>query len=1136
MRKQILVLLSFLFLSPLTGALAADSTITIDEDTSYRFEETDFEFNVADGQTLVSIKITSLVTEGTLKLNGTDIALDDVITVANISNLVFTPTPNAFGQGYDSFQYLVNDELDNSTQYNTITIDVTNVNDAPIIAGAPPTSIDQGNHYHFKPTASDIDTTDTLIFSIANIPLWASFDTTTGTLSGIPTDADADVGLYKNIVITVTDSNAAATEESPHQSLSDSLEPFSITVNDINDAPLFSNRPATSVDEDASYRFVPAVVDIDDSENNPAELTYSITNTPVWAVFDYDTGTLSNKPLRPNNKDVGIYNNIVITVTDSGTPGPAPLTTRLPPFSITVNNSNDAPTGDVTIAGNFEEDQTLTASNNLQDEDGLGLIRYQWKRSGVNVGINSDRYLLGDADVGHAIHAITVSASYTDKRGTDETVSSTSTDDTLIKNINDPRTGTITISGDLFVDSTLTAIPDISDDDGLGALSYQWKRSGQNVGGNSNTYTLTSLDFDHTMSVSISYLDGHGTTEGMSSAETAVVINNPTPDNDRDGEPDATDTDDDDDGMPDDFETAHGLNPKDGADALDDLDGDGESNLTEFINKTDPTKDDYPPEDIVIPADIQVNASGLLTAIDLGHATAVDSKDGDITPRADTTGPFFPGSHTITWTATDAAGNSATATTTQTVNVVPLVNFTVDQISGNNSVVTVTAQLNGVAPTYPVTIPFTVSGTATSHDLSDRELTINAASSEPGSESDGVTGTVTINIAEATEGETITLTMGRPAGAVPGNKTRHTITITEQNVAPQVSLDISQDGEPATLTIIANKGPVVVTATVSDPNPSDTHAFVWNASALIDKNDDLEANTFTFDTDNLVTGRYTLSVEVTDSGEADVTRKIVFRVIATAPTRDSDGDGIDDTTEDYRDSDGDGIANYLDAITLKHVVAQQQTNQSLYLVETDPGLALRLGAIAFAAATNGLQVTAATIEKFAGIRTPLDDHVSVGGLFDFEIHGLAKAGHTAQIVIPLRSAIPPNPRYRKMMPTGWQDFIVDGKNALASAAGSDGNCPPPGDNAYSIGLTTGHKCLQLLLEDGGPNDADGVADGVITDPGSVAVKPVAVEETPPEAEPPLVDIGGGALHTTLLLLLMGAGWRLYGRTKGATDF
>jgi hypothetical protein len=52
--------------------------------------------------------------------------------------------------------------------------------------------------------------------------------------------------------------------------------------------------------------------------------------------------------------------------------------------------------------------------------------------------------------------------------------------------------------------------------------------------------------------------------------------------------------DTDSDGMPDDWETSHGLNPKDATDAARDLNGDGYTNIEKYINRIDPkTKVDW---------------------------------------------------------------------------------------------------------------------------------------------------------------------------------------------------------------------------------------------------------------------------------------------------------------------------------------------------------------------------------------------------------------------------------------------------------------------------------------------------------------------------------------------------------------
>ena len=47
-------------------------------------------------------------------------------------------------------------------------------------------------------------------------------------------------------------------------------------------------------------------------------------------------------------------------------------------FTVALYDANDPATGTITISGTAEVGQTLTASNNLADADGLGTITYQW--------------------------------------------------------------------------------------------------------------------------------------------------------------------------------------------------------------------------------------------------------------------------------------------------------------------------------------------------------------------------------------------------------------------------------------------------------------------------------------------------------------------------------------------------------------------------------------------------------------------------------------------------------------------------------------------------------------------------------------------------------------------------------------
>lgn len=92
---------------------SANKTITIKEDTSKVLTLTDFAFSDADANTTLSkVKITSLETKGTLKLNGVNVTLNQEILAADIKagKLVFTPISNENGTLYSNFKFQVSDE------------------------------------------------------------------------------------------------------------------------------------------------------------------------------------------------------------------------------------------------------------------------------------------------------------------------------------------------------------------------------------------------------------------------------------------------------------------------------------------------------------------------------------------------------------------------------------------------------------------------------------------------------------------------------------------------------------------------------------------------------------------------------------------------------------------------------------------------------------------------------------------------------------------------------------------------------------------------------------------------------------------------------------------------------------------
>jgi hypothetical protein len=531
--------------------------------------------------------------------------------------------------------------------------------------------------------------------------------------------------------------------------------------------------------------------------------------------------------------------------------------------------------------------------------------------------------------------------------------------------------------------------------------------------------------------------------------------------------------DTDNDGLPDFYETQNGLDPNDASDAEGDLDGDGISNLDEYLNGTDPTRDELPPE-LTIPEDIAISATGRLTDVDIGQAVATDNRDGDLAVSPSVTGPFESGLTEITWAVSDEAGNESSAV--QRVEILPLANLTPSSITVEGAEVDVTVQLSGMAVTYPVTVPLTISGTATSDDY---VLTDSVVISE------GLSGSVVMSISEdavVESDETVVIALGTPTNAALGAVTERTVTIIEDNVAPVLTFAVSQ-GDTNGRIVAADAGLVSLIATYTDLNDGDTHTFSWGVGVADLPGVTTDESSISFDPSSLGDTIVIETASVTDSGNPSLTTtaSVTIKVLAAAPVlddSDSDGDGVSDADEGYGDSDDDGIPDYQDNIEESYLAPVGDDGS---VAQSAVGTAIALGDTALASGDNQLGVDESDIGGEDA------DYSYLGGLADFELTG-GQVGSSYNIVMPLSTPVPENAVLRKYMgeTTGWQDFVEDANNAFSSAIAASGTCPEPGSDLYSAGLLVGATCLQLQIEDGGPNDADGEADGTVTDPSGIA--------------------------------------------------
>ncbi|WP_345856510.1 Ig-like domain-containing protein [Shewanella algae] len=480
---------------------------------------------------------------------------------------------------------------------------------------------------------------------------------------------------------------------------------------------------------------------------------------------------------------------------------------------------------------------------------------------------------------------------------------------------------------------------------------------------------------------------------------------------------------------------------------------------------------------INIPADVTANATGLFTRVNLGRVGAIDSDDNPIPVSLLNGFPFFaPGQHLAYWKTTDGKGVSATAS--QLVTVYPRINLGASKTVANFTRVQVPVLLNGSAPDYPMEIRYSVSGDAIAgqdHDLASGSLLL----------SQGMSTSLEFNVfADLTAGQQKSLTITLDDGQNPGHNAATEIRISNNNLAPNLSLSASQQGEMRS-SVSSSDGLVTVTAEVADPNPADNISLSWSSEPAM-TNLSTSANEFTFDPAVLAPGIVTLTLNAMDDGSPQLgsSKSLKLLLLAQLPAlgeTDANNNRLPDSAEGYGDPDGNGIPAYLQGDHPCNVIPEQLSRPNSYLAEAQPGICSRKGLLSLQRLDNG-------IELEDGSMLPDDSEGKiVGGLFDFELEG-SEYGGSVSIVIPQVQAIPAQAQYRKYVASGWQEFVTDANNQIFSSAGEPGYCPPMGDASWQSGLTEGHWCVQLLIQDGGPNDGDGQANGTIVDPGGVAVK------------------------------------------------
>jgi len=405
----------------------SDATVTTSEDTDYVFSSPDFGFSdPVEGDGLLAVRITTLPGAGALTLVGSGaVSAGDFISKADIdaNKLIFTPIANANGTGYASFTFQVQDNggtansgVDLDQTANTLTIDVSAVNDAPVANSA---FILAGEDTGQNASAPGLMSNDTDAEGTAGLYVYA--------VDGNPASVGSTITLASGALLTVNaDGSTSYNTNGAFEYLGSgdsAVDSFTYTISDaggltstasvtvfitgVNDTPVANNISTSGNEDTASIAITLTGSDIDGTVDfyrlnglpaNGTLYTDAGLTTAAATATDYvtTTGALTLYFV-PNANWSGNTAFQYVARDDSGLLDATPATA-----AIVVNPVNDAPVISTGLIFNLAEDAVNGSSVGgvtANDVDASGSLQNWQIISGNSAGVFRISPLTGELSV-----------------------------------------------------------------------------------------------------------------------------------------------------------------------------------------------------------------------------------------------------------------------------------------------------------------------------------------------------------------------------------------------------------------------------------------------------------------------------------------------------------------------------------------------------------------------------------------------------------------------------------------------------------------------------------------------------------------------------------------------------------------
>jgi len=444
----------------------------------------------------------------------TDVDLpDDAFTFSDSSDLFdvdpltgelnWTPSPSQIGE--HRFGVTVTDRFDLSDT-QVYTIDVKNSNDAPLIVSDLTISATQDQEVVYTIRAEDLDVPfgDTLTFFAFADDVEIAVDASTGRMTFTP--GNTQVPVFE-IIIRVQDTIGITDEEV-----------LVVTVENVNDPPVFADHPEQVHDQGDEVRLQLEVTDIDMDITLPQPETLTFTATGPEMLLPDASGLVS---FVADQSMVGDHTAVYTVVDRAGVQDVVTI-------AWTIRDVNDAPVIATELPDSILEDAAFTMVMEATDADGDDLT---WSDDTDLFDIVPSTGLVEftptQAQVGDLLITITV----TDGR---DAITTLSWDLTVTNTNDEPVIVTVApASGETFDEGKAIQLSAQANDDDGDTLTYTWMRGNKLLGTGATLKVDDLSPGEHTITLVVEDGNGGRSTQdlkvevasaGMFSATTMIAL------------------------------------------------------------------------------------------------------------------------------------------------------------------------------------------------------------------------------------------------------------------------------------------------------------------------------------------------------------------------------------------------------------------------------------------------------------------------------------------------------------------------------------------------------------------------------------------------------------------------------------